>query len=100
MTSDLAQQHWNRVASIFDRAVDLAIEERGPFLAQVCGSDHTLRTEIEEMLAASEPDHGLLVERKLLGADDGSAVGTVGVLPPGTRVGPYRIAEQVGAGGM
>jgi len=103
MTIRLDRDLWDRIAAIFDRALDVRAQDRDALLDQLCGSDETIRREVEGMLEAHERSPGLIAERRLvtghgtLGAD-GEALG--GSLLDGARVGPYRIVSPVGAGGM
>ena len=99
MGSELDRALWDRIATIFERALEVDGAERAALLAQLCGSDHTVRREVEEMLAAHEPGHALMAERRL--ADLASPRPIVdAALPAGARIGPYRIVSQIGAGGM
>ena len=93
MSSALNTRIWERIASIFDRALDVREEERRELLDQLCGSDETIRREVEGMLDAHEKSPGLIAERRLV-------VSGAAELPNGTRVGPYRIVTPLGAGGM
>ena len=54
MSSGLDRQSWDRISTIFDRAMDARGEERSALLDQFCGSDETIRREVEEMLEAHE----------------------------------------------
>jgi len=100
MRSGLDRQTWDRISTIFDRAMDARDEERSALLDQFCGSDETIRREVEEMLEAHESP-GLIAERRLVTNDGFTASARLdGVLPNGARVGPYRIECPIGAGGM
>ena len=103
MTVRLDRDLWDRIAAIFDRVLDVRAPDRAALLDQLCGSDETIRREVESMLEAHERSPGLIAERRLV-TDHGTlgpgsdALG--GSLPGGARVGPYRIVSPVGAGGM
>jgi len=72
---------FRRVEELFDRAVDLPADERRAVLDPVRAADPALWAEVERLLARED--------RR--GAE----------LPaPGTRVGPYRLVERIGGGGM
>ncbi|HZO18557.1 MAG TPA: serine/threonine-protein kinase [Gemmatimonadaceae bacterium] len=94
MHPELDRELWNRIASIFDRALEVHPSGRAALLDQVCGSDMTIRLEVEAMLEAHERDVGLLAEKRL------STAALEPSLAAGTRIGPYRIVSQIGAGGM
>ena len=104
MSPHLDRGRWAHIASIFERALDANDAERSDLLDQLCGSDETIRHEVEDMLEAHEKSPGLIAERRLASvgaylpwADHERLAGT---LPEGTLVGPYRIESLIGAGGM
>jgi serine/threonine protein kinase/Flp pilus assembly protein TadD len=84
-------------------------EERGAFLADACGGDAELRSRVEGLLQAHDnPDsfldrpHQRLVAtvdedpaNKRTGADEPSAAEH-----PGTWIGPYKLLDEIGEGGM
>src|SRR5580693_2455185 len=73
-------------------------EDRAKYLDQACGADQQLRMRLEELLAAYPK-----VERFL----ETPAAGQSGTLAhpaptevPGTHIGPYKLLQQIGVGGM
>jgi serine/threonine-protein kinase len=82
---------------LFVDAVEQDPDERDAWLAAACHGDAHLQRRVEQLLAAdSEHDSGLLI--------NGGSVATVGpetgmTLPP-AQIGPYRLQELIGAGGM
>ncbi len=95
MTSPVDRALWDRLMTVFARAIEVPEDERPGLLDQLCGSDDAVRREIEMMLAAHERS-GLLAERRFIydnRIDDPR-------LADGTIVGAYRIESLVGAGGM
>src|SRR5262245_43606011 len=88
-----------RTESLFWSALAIASpEERARYLEQSCGGDQRLRGQIEELLAAY-PKVGGFLEPPAPGP-----AATVEEPPgserPGTAVGPYKLLEQIGEGGM
>jgi serine/threonine protein kinase len=86
--------------SVVAAAVEIADPRaRAEFLDRVCGGNEALRREVESLLAAY--DVGTRLESPALFAD---AHATAGYRSPaeevGGCVGPYRLMEQIGEGGM
>jgi serine/threonine protein kinase len=72
--------------------------ERAAYLEGACGDDHALRARIEALLAAHESSGGVLdAPPSALAATGAYRPLTEG---PGTRVGPYKLLQQIGEGGM
>src|ERR1044071_6435156 len=89
----MTPESWKQIKRIFDEAVELAPSEQGLFLDAACGSDPSLRREVERMLAADPDDD--------LEESPFSPFGRGEELPVrGRKVGRYRIHEEVGRGGM
>jgi WD40 repeat protein/serine/threonine protein kinase len=85
------------VESIFSSALTKATpEELAAYLNQACGPDAELRRHVERLLQANSQAGGFL---------NGSApVATMDEPPaldqPGTCIGPYKLLERIGEGGM
>jgi len=80
---------------IFNAAAELASDaERQAFLDRACGSDAPLRLEIENLLERDR-EAGSFLE---------SPPAELGVTHPlerpGTQIGPYKLLQQIGEGGM
>jgi serine/threonine protein kinase/tetratricopeptide (TPR) repeat protein len=73
-------------------------DERPAYLDRACAGNPALRTEVEILLRAHGETDGLLdrLDRELAQTADGAAPcdGT------GTIIGPYKLLEEIGAGGM
>src|ERR1700730_312113 len=89
-------ERWQRIEALYHGALELPDDARAHFLRDACGSDGTLREEVEALLAvASAAD----------GAFDGIGAlsnGVAAVAAPlvGREIGPYRVTALLGAGGM
>jgi serine/threonine protein kinase len=87
------------VESIFFAALaSPSAEERAAVLNTACGADADLRKHVERMLAAHQKAGDFLL------AAVPEMAGTVEEVPiqegPGTVIGPYKLMEQIGEGGM
>ena len=95
MTPDVRQ----RIADLFESAVERTGSDRAAFLDDACAGAPELRREVESLLAAYEQSDGFLerpdIEQiaALVGAAERQAA-----LP--TQVGPYRIVRELGHGGQ
>ena len=89
-------QHWKDVARLYEAAAEMAVEDRGAFLAGACDDDR-LRQEVESLLSQDRQQSPL---DRPLWADASAERGRSPLLPIGTHVGPYRVDALVGSGGM
>ncbi len=83
--------------SIFAQALEIqSAAERTAFLDLACGDNQALRAEVEALLRANQRSGDLL--------DLPENAGVTTDLParegPGTVIGPYKLLEQIGEGGM
>ncbi len=90
----MQQETWERLGRVFHQAAELSPDQRTPFLDQACAGDPALRAEVEAMLAAHD-SAGTAPEQLLPSMPVPGE--TIGV---GSRVGPYRLEQLVGRGGM
>lgn len=91
MTTD----HQRRVRELFDAALDQPAELREQFLAGACNGDQKLLDTVGRLLAAQERSAGVLDtpvwQRQEAPANPGE---------PGSFIGPYKILQELGGGGM
>src|SRR3954447_25525878 len=71
--------------------------ERAAFLDQACGGDDELRRSVELLLRANDKAGGFLADSP---APAGVTVDQTVTESPGTAIGPYKLIEQIGEGGM
>jgi eukaryotic-like serine/threonine-protein kinase len=95
----------NRQKDIFLKALDLPPDERAIFVARECGSDESLRQQIQAMLQAhAAPDSFLekpaaALDLTIDAVSNRQEMG-ISTESPGTRIGPYKLLQQLGEGGM
>ena len=81
---------WQRVKELFDAALERKPEDRSSFLSEFCGSDLSLRQEVESLLSAYARSDGL----------SQPAAPAPQEPQPLESIGPYRLIEKIGEGGM
>jgi serine/threonine protein kinase len=85
-------------SGIFKAAVKLSPERRAAYLDQACGSNDALRREVESLLQAHDEPGSFLQDRfaqQSATVDEPPSTET-----PGTVIGPYKLLQQIGEGGM
>ena len=100
-------ERWQQISRIFKSAISLDGEARVAYVAGQCGSDESLRAEVEKLIEshqrASEEEFigGNAAEHaaELLLADDSARAHTT-ALSNGQQLGSYLILTKLGAGGM
>jgi hypothetical protein len=91
----MTPETWRRVKDVFDAAAEIKPSYREEFLAEICGGHPELVDEVRSLLASLE-DAGDFIESSPVvpEADPEPAFRT------GTNIGPYRIVQVIGEGGM
>jgi serine/threonine protein kinase/TolA-binding protein len=90
---------WRQVEDIFHAALDFAGAERDVYLARACSGDAALRGEVESLLAAFEGRRDFMEEPVFRLGIEVFAGRRAGALE-GKTLGPYRLIETLGRGGM
>lgn len=86
----------DRAKTIFLNAVEIAsCEARHAYLSAECGHDQSLRSEVEELLQHHE-------QIAAVGASTSASNTTppANLESPGALIGPYKLLQQIGEGGM
>src|SRR5581483_9741668 len=95
--------------SIFHAAVAIvSAEERAAYIARACGGDAEMRRRVERLVAAhfragsflEEPAGGWAAIGELLGEPAPAAAPAAPPEGPGAVIGPYKLLQQIGEGGM
>ncbi|HEX5887781.1 MAG TPA: protein kinase [Pyrinomonadaceae bacterium] len=100
----MTPERWQQISRIFKSAISLDGAARAAYLANQCGTDESLRSEVEKLLSS----HRQASAEDFIGgraADDGAVLlVTPEELKPrlekGQKLGSYLILDQLGAGGM
>src|SRR5436190_474382 len=88
-------QHSVSESQIFRAAVKLSAEDRARYLDDACHRDQRLRAEVESLLRAHDPNRSFLYPPAAAITLDRTTPEEVGTL-----IGPYKLLEQIGEGGM
>lgn len=97
---------WRQIEELYHAAREQPPEQRADFLHLECGPDHALRSEVESLLIRDSQTGGALDHaawegmESLLDAPTPADQTQDESIAAGTLIGPYRIAEVLGSGGM
>jgi serine/threonine-protein kinase len=89
-------ERWRLLEDLFQAACDLPASERTAFLDRACGSDASIREEVELLLASADQTAGFIQQPV------SDAARNIAGSPPsrGKRIGPYELCSLLGQGGM
>ena len=82
----------------FARKIDEG-EARRAYVTEICGDDRAMTQRIEALLRAHDESDSFL-ERPPLGTSILPTIGQAGPERVGIQIGPYKLLEQIGEGGM
>ena len=89
------RNRWDRLGEAFDELQTMSLADRTARLAEIAAEDPDLAADLQDLLEEDEADQPLAIEGLLmedrLGEDHPSL---------GRQVGPYRLVELLGRGGM
>src|SRR3954469_9455898 len=86
--------------AIFDRAVEIeSTAERDDYVLRECADDVELRARVQGLLGAYE-QAGSFLESPPIGLRVAKTMDRAAGERPGTVVGPYKLLQQIGEGGM
>src|SRR5215470_18248195 len=89
----MTPERWREVTEIYGAVVSRAPDQRAAAVAELCGTDETLRREIESLL---ESQHGA----SLLDRPAPNRGSVMQMLSVGSQIGVFRIDALLGVGGM
>src|SRR5437868_11125363 len=88
-----------KLRQVLDGAADLPPDQRAAFLDEACGGDAGLRQRVESLLQALDEADGFVAD-PTAGGSTQSAPATPPHEGAGSRVGPYKLLQKIGEGGM
>ncbi len=91
-------EDWQRVKELFEAAHAQPAEHRARWLAAVCDQPY-IRVEVESLLAAHESAGGF-IERPPATEIEAAVAGLAPATLTGHIIGPWRLVEEIGHGGM
>ncbi len=93
--SDLSASQLARVDALLDELLDLPGASRESVLDRKCADDPAVRAEVRSLLSAAKAVGGFLSTPAMLATEP-----LLEDIPPGTRIGAWRITRRIGRGGM
>jgi len=91
---------WDEIENAYHRARDLRREDRSRFLDERCGSDESMRRQVEILLAQDANPTSFLNHPAVEQVAGWRAFRARGATLTGRAVGPYEVVEHIGSGGM
>ncbi|TKR30158.1 serine/threonine protein kinase [Luteimonas gilva] len=93
----MSEDRWRRIRTLFERLAELPAERWRERLAEACGGDRELEREVLDLLIAdadaAQPQERIARGVEAMAADTGERLA-------GMRLGPFRLLEPIGRGGM
>ena len=97
MKYSMQPDRWQRVEEVFQTALDCEPEQRAQLLAESCAGDQSLRDEVEALLAGASESRGFTEAPAF---PEGIRVLERSQSLAGRHIGPYRVIQEIGQGGM
>ncbi len=83
---------WEKIKELFEAALEREPADRDEFLSNACGSDPSLRKEVESLLSAYARSDDL--------SRPAVAPASIHEVQPLESIGPYKLVRKIGEGGM
>jgi len=99
MVKTLTHEQLRRIREIFDSVSEREADEQAASLAQVCGADAAVLTEVERLLLAHRQTANFLETPPLVDSAR-FRQGDWEEIVEGRRIGPYELRREIGHGGM
>jgi len=95
----MTPERWQQVEKILQAALDRAPADRAAFLEQSCAGDPDLQTEASSLVLAYDAAIDF-IEEPAMAQDARVVLGDHRVKNTGREIGPYKIIDELGRGGM
>src|SRR5437667_353254 len=95
----MTPERWQQVEEVLQAALDRSPHERMSFLNEACSDDEELRQETSSLVDAYD-EAGDFIEEPAIAHDAHVLLSNHEQNNIGREIGPYRIVERLGAGGM
>ncbi|MEP6569085.1 MAG: serine/threonine-protein kinase [Acidobacteriota bacterium] len=95
----MTPEQWQKVEAVLQQVLDLAPRDRLSFIDEACAGDERLREDATSLVDAYDAA-GDFIEQPALAQDASVLVGDDVSNRVGHEIGPYKIVERLGAGGM
>lgn len=101
----MTPERWHQISRIFKSAISLDNDARAAYIAEQCGKDESLRSEVEKLIES----HHLASDENFIGGHAAEENAALLVdefeeakprLEKGQQLGSYLILDRLGAGGM
>ena len=105
-------QRWRLARELFEAVVDFPPQQWETLLRQQCPQDEALRLEVLELLQADAaatrgtamveraPDIVAELAQQLTAGNTGALAGGAASVVSGQRLGPFRLLQEIGRGGL
>lgn len=90
---------WQRVREVLDGVLAVSLEDRSAYLDEACAGDAEVRREVESLIDSYQRAGDTFLEGRAVDAAGLGPLEDDGALE-GQRIGPYRVVEEIGHGGM
>ena len=95
----MTPERWQEIEAVLQGALDRPPAERDSFLDDACAGDEGLKEEANSLISAYD-EAGDFIEQPAIAQDARVLIGREQDQRIGREIGPYRIIERLGAGGM
>ena len=95
----MTPERWQQVEEVLQATLDRPAPERAAFLNEVCAGDDELKSEASSLIEAHD-NAGDFIEQPAIAQDAHVLFGNLRQDNIGHDIGPYRIIERLGGGGM